>query len=47
MYTLGQSRPGRAEGRFGHVRDQPIATVFCDAIKNRDVPISNIAVTAV
>jgi hypothetical protein len=36
----GQSLPGRADRWNGHVRIGPMVTDFCDAIKNRDVPIT-------
>jgi hypothetical protein len=39
-HSLGQSRPGRADCRSGHVGFPPIgiATDFCGAAKYRDVP---------
>jgi hypothetical protein len=39
MSLLGQSRPGRADSRSGHVGFHPIATKFCDAAEFRYVPI--------
>jgi hypothetical protein len=33
-----RSRPGRADSGSGSVRIGQLATDFCDAIKNRDVP---------
>jgi hypothetical protein len=38
MSLEGHSRPGRADSSSGLARSGPIATDFCDAIKNRDVP---------
>jgi hypothetical protein len=36
----GQSQPGRADSRSGHVGFPPIATDFCGAAKYRDVHTS-------
>jgi hypothetical protein len=38
MSALGQSRPGRADGKSGHVGYPPIATESCVAAEFRDVP---------
>ena len=40
---MGHSRPGRADGKSGHVRYPPIATGFCGAAKFRNVPIPDLA----
>jgi hypothetical protein len=44
--ALGLSRPGRADGRSGHVHIAPIATDFCGAAKYRDVPTTAMHVCA-
>jgi hypothetical protein len=41
-HSLGQSRPGRADGKSGHVAFPPIATEFCGAAKFRYVPEEDI-----
>jgi hypothetical protein len=38
MSLTGQSRPGRADSRSGHVGFHLIATEFCVAAEFRDVP---------
>jgi len=35
---LGHSRLGRGDGRSSHFRCAPIATDFCGATENRNVP---------
>jgi hypothetical protein len=42
MSELGQPLPGRADSRSGSVRVGLIATDFCGAIKNRNVPVAAI-----
>ncbi len=38
----GHSRLGQDDGRSSHFRYPPIATGYCDATKNRDVPIAEV-----